>query len=733
MAIKRIWSLELWLLIFMVATLMLSITNHTRHVPHWSLWVAAGLLAFFFLARPKLTGALIVSIPAVMLVLAHGFDLAVYSPLVFAGELGNELVTWIFNTRNAGVRLVWTFTSLAVFLIVYMQLLLISRGKNIAPLVVFGLVTYTVLWYNRFSDVESGMFMFFALAFPTASFLYIRRQSNLNRFWYKAGILGLSIISAFIVSITPWDLDRLEVPGGLRLLTDPHAEDAAPGGDGEGDGFAVTGRVTGYSPGGDLGGSMTDSHETVMHLELIDGIFPSSLYLRGRASDYYTGHSWEKQEAEPVEDLDGAFNNMKVYENKLEIRVDYLEAEEDLFSLFPPTMIEMASSREDDADDLDYVLDSFGNVQSSDPEFSGEYIIEGKTITRLDLDQKEPRSELEKDLEHLSPFLQIPDQLPERVKELAFEITADAESDRQMAGKIENFLRQFPYTRETPALPPGEDFVDHFLFELEEGYCTYYASAMVVLLRLNDIPARYIEGYRVDHHFEEHHLRMHPDDPDMRQSVRRINVRKSSAHAWVEAYLQGYGWVAYEPTARYGVPLMITEREEEDIEREEEEAVLTDEEEEKTGFGLVNFFTGMALLAGLPLVASCSWLYFKLGRSELPEDTYNRVVKVKASFGKPPLPGETPAAIVESLKEELPDLAGEFDQMIIVYHTSRYSGNNEKKAGPVNSLEGLPLRTMFAYRGSSGLLQFGQGLVKLFLLNISSRKMIWQVAGDHQA
>jgi len=64
MALKKIWHLEIWLLIAMAVILMLSITRHTEHAPHWSLWIAAGLLAFFMSARPKITGAIIIAIPA---------------------------------------------------------------------------------------------------------------------------------------------------------------------------------------------------------------------------------------------------------------------------------------------------------------------------------------------------------------------------------------------------------------------------------------------------------------------------------------------------------------------------------------------------------------------------------------------------------------------------------------------------------------------------------------------
>jgi len=147
-----------------------------------------------------------------------------------------------------------------------------------------------------------------------------------------------------------------------------------------------------------------------------------------------------------------------------------------------------------------------------------------------------------------------------------------------------------------------------------------------------------VEGYRVDHHYEEYHLQRHPDDPEMRQSVRVINARKSNAHAWVEAFLQGYGWVVYEPTARYGVPLMIGEVEDEEPVEEEEDPVVTETDDEKSPFGIAAFLTGAAVLLGLFAGASYLWLYVFFSRAGTPEDLYARVVKVRAAFSSLPRP-----------------------------------------------------------------------------------------------
>lgn len=88
------------------------------------------------------------------------------------------------------------------------------------------------------------------------------------------------------------------------------------------------------------------------------------------------------------------------------------------------------------------------------------------------------------------------------------------------------------YTLSPPALPESRDFVEYFLEESHEGYCVHFASAAVVLLRAAGIPARYAEGYAVP----------------VNQDGRWIDVPDYNAHAWVEVYWSGAGWLPMEVT-----------------------------------------------------------------------------------------------------------------------------------------------------------------------------------------
>lgn len=131
-------------------------------------------------------------------------------------------------------------------------------------------------------------------------------------------------------------------------------------------------------------------------------------------------------------------------------------------------------------------------------------------------------------------YLALPAGLPDRVPALARALTADAATPYDQAQALESYLRRFPYTLDLPAPPPDVDVVDYFLFELQQGYCDYYAASMVVLARSLGLPARLAVGYAAGVY-----------DP----ARGRFTVTEADAHSWPELYFQGAGWIPFEPTA----------------------------------------------------------------------------------------------------------------------------------------------------------------------------------------
>ena len=132
-------------------------------------------------------------------------------------------------------------------------------------------------------------------------------------------------------------------------------------------------------------------------------------------------------------------------------------------------------------------------------------------------------------------YTQLPASLPERVTRLAEEIAGREDTDYQKAKAIEQYLcANFTYTLQPGNLPPNQDFVDYFLFANPEGYCTHFATTMTVLCRSVGLPARYVKGF------------VTPAAPND-QGVYEVTGRM--AHAWTEVYLEGMGWIRFEPTS----------------------------------------------------------------------------------------------------------------------------------------------------------------------------------------
>ena len=132
-------------------------------------------------------------------------------------------------------------------------------------------------------------------------------------------------------------------------------------------------------------------------------------------------------------------------------------------------------------------------------------------------------------------YMNLPDTLPERVKDLAHAIAAPYESDFDRAVAIKEYLLELTYTLSPGDLPYGRDFVDHFLFDIRRGYCTHFASAMAIMSRAIGIPSRYNMGF------------MTPGEPE----DGLFRVYGLHAHAWAELYFEGVGWIIFEATPPY--------------------------------------------------------------------------------------------------------------------------------------------------------------------------------------
>jgi len=134
-------------------------------------------------------------------------------------------------------------------------------------------------------------------------------------------------------------------------------------------------------------------------------------------------------------------------------------------------------------------------------------------------------------------YLQVPPSITDRTRLLAQQIVdaASATTPYDRAKAIETWLRaNILYSETIPQPPLDRDPVEWVLFDLKQGYCNYYASAMVMMLRSLGIPARAAAGFAQGNY----------DD-----AQQAFTVLERDAHTWVEVYFPGYGWIEFEPTS----------------------------------------------------------------------------------------------------------------------------------------------------------------------------------------
>ena len=137
-------------------------------------------------------------------------------------------------------------------------------------------------------------------------------------------------------------------------------------------------------------------------------------------------------------------------------------------------------------------------------------------------------------------YLQLPVDLPNRIRDLASTITRGLDNPYEKAIAVEDYLRtNYRYNLKITPPPFNADGVDHFLFTLGEGYSEYFASAMAIMLRTLDVPARLAVGYTTGDQVEEKPI---------------FAVRDSHSHAWLEIYFPKYGWIPFEPTPGESLP-----------------------------------------------------------------------------------------------------------------------------------------------------------------------------------
>ena len=284
-------------------------------------------------------------------------------------------------------------------------------------------------------------------------------------------------------------------------------------------------------------------------------------------------------------------------------------------------------------------------------------------------------------------YTQLPPELPPRIRDLAAELTAGAETPYDKAKAVEAYLKTLPYSLTMNPPPYNSDGVDHFLFNERRGYSEYFASAMTVLLRTQGIPARMVTGYTVGSQIPDEDIYI---------------VADSNSHGWVEVFFPGYGWIAFEPTPGASIPIAVEPVIEDDpipfvFPAEDTDVPLCDDEEEledceeefllepTAGTAEESLLTELArrylpwiggVMAGAALIAGLGWLFWRryLTPSTDPPTAFRKLTFLGRLNAIGPAGWQTPYQYMQRLQAELPGCREPLAVIVNSYVRHRYGG-----------------------------------------------------------
>lgn len=308
--------------------------------------------------------------------------------------------------------------------------------------------------------------------------------------------------------------------------------------------------VSGFSDRIELGhfGTIKDNMRVVMRVE-----FPQdreradrTLRMRGISFDHYDGRVWSKSSTRSIElprEQLGVWQVLHTSTKQWELEAStvlqdiYLEPlEMDERMIFGIPRLEKLSIENPELDRLRrhpvrFYQGTNGDLSTRVPaDVAVRYSVESSAPRRDARLLNAATGELPNRI--TSTFLQLPAEMDPRVENLARAMTSEASTAFERAVAIERTLRS-DYTYSTQGGHDRAAPLEDFLFGRREGHCEYFASAMVILLRSVGIPARPANGFYGGAYNEY---------------GRFYAVRQADAHAWVEVYFPGYGWLTFDPT-----------------------------------------------------------------------------------------------------------------------------------------------------------------------------------------
>ena len=252
-----------------------------------------------------------------------------------------------------------------------------------------------------------------------------------------------------------------------------------------------------------------------------------SQYWRQTAYMRYTGTAWEQSTAFRPLQSGVPYDRLTRDGQQVEYEIELLTDTTSLPSVWQPESITVVNH----SGTVNLEASTVGGIRSS------ETLVDGSTyvgVSRKPIADpailRESEGPYPEEIE--LRYTQVPAATPDRVAEFGDELTADTDSPYEKAVTIRNWLRTNKEYSLNTSIDPSKPIADQFLFEVDRGYCQHYATTMAVLLRTQDVPARYVVGFSGGKPVGDG----------------EYLVTSNNAHAWVEVYFADVGWVKFDPT-----------------------------------------------------------------------------------------------------------------------------------------------------------------------------------------
>ena len=314
-------------------------------------------------------------------------------------------------------------------------------------------------------------------------------------------VLAAMIVIAPLVSVVPSGASEPQVPSG---------------GGGGGGASTVEGSLLAAGDRVGIQGSISLSPELRFTVES-----DRASYWRAAAYDRYTGEGWVR--TGDTRSFEGSLAGPPGNATSIEQTFEAEASVNLLLAAWKPVAVEGAAAEGAEVTSLDGLQPDEG----LDP--GDTYSVTSRQPAATPDELRTAGREYPDDLQER--YTALPESTPDRVERRTARITANADTPYDTARTVERWLESTKNYSLDVERPDG-NIADAFLFEMDRGYCVYFATTMVAMLRSQDIPARFVTGYT----------------EGQRVAEDEWVVRGYDSHAWVEVYFPEVGWVRFDPT-----------------------------------------------------------------------------------------------------------------------------------------------------------------------------------------